>query len=64
MMIDTDNLWGIRDIAKAAKVTDAAVCNWRSRFDHFPAPVVTISDGTPIWDRRPVEGWLRLHGKI
>ena len=52
-----DDLVGISEIAEMAGVKSAAVANWRTRFDDFPAPIVTLRSG-PVFYRSHVKRWL------
>ncbi len=56
-MPDSDELYGIYEIAEMAGVTRAAVANWRKRFRDFPAPVKELRSG-PVFDRGQVRQWL------
>ena len=56
-MPDTDELYGIYEIAEMAGVTRAAVANWRKRFRDFPDPVKELRSG-PVFDRGQVRQWL------
>ena len=47
-------LAGVREIAKLAGVTPAAVCQWKD----LPAPLATIAAGR-IWDARDVERYVQ-----
>jgi chromosome partitioning protein len=51
-------LVGIHEIAALAKVSRAAVTNWRSRFADFPQPIVDLRAG-PVFRRDQVLEWLR-----
>src|SRR5262249_27449911 len=53
-----DNLWGLPEIAQFARVTRAAVGNWRFRFEDFPKPVAELSAG-PVFRRDQVISWLK-----
>lgn len=56
-MPDSDELYGIYEIAEMAGVTRAAVANWRKRFRDFPDPVKELRSG-PVFDRGQVRYWL------
>jgi type I restriction-modification system DNA methylase subunit len=56
-------LLGIPEIAEIAKVSRAAVSNWRKRYDDFPEPRVQ-SDSGVLFDLRAIEEWLLARGKI
>lgn len=56
-MPDSDELYGIYEIAEMAGVTRAAVANWRKRFRDFPVPVKELRSG-PVFDRGQVRHWL------
>ena len=50
------------DIARLAKVTRAAVSNWRRRRTDFPSPTSgTVAN--PLFSRTVVEGWLADNGR-
>ncbi|MBI3329014.1 MAG: AAA family ATPase [Nitrospinae bacterium] len=53
-----EELLGIHEIAVLAKVSRAAVANWRTRYDDFPHPVVELRSG-PVFRRDLVLAWLR-----
>lgn len=58
-MVDTDDLVSNTEIARLAEVTPAAVSNWKSRFDDFPKPVITFSNGHfQIYRWSEVREWL------
>ncbi|MDE0199694.1 MAG: AAA family ATPase [Caldilineaceae bacterium] len=59
-----DDLVGIFEIAEMAGVKSAAVANWRTRFDDFPAPIATLRSG-PVFYRSHIRRWLHLRrGKM
>jgi chromosome partitioning protein len=49
---------GVYEIAALAKVTPAAVTNWRSRFSDFPRPVSDLKSG-PVFERDTIMQWLK-----
>lgn len=49
---------GIHEIAALAKVSRAAVTNWRSRFPDFPEPAANLRAG-PVFRRDQVIEWLK-----
>src|SRR6266516_1068560 len=51
-------LLGLQEIAGLAKVSPAAVGNWRKRFVDFPAPVAQLGAG-PVFRRDQVLTWLK-----
>jgi chromosome partitioning protein len=51
-------LVGIHEIAKLARVTPAAVSNWRSRHPTFPVPEAELRSG-PVFRRDRILAWLR-----
>ena len=53
-----DDLVGIYEIAQMARVTPAAVANWRARFPNFPSPVAELKGG-PVFTRDRIRAWLR-----
>lgn len=58
-MFSTSGYLAIRDIAELAGVTRAAVSNWRSRYDDFPAPLEGFSDRRPLFDLHEIVSWLK-----
>ena len=56
-MAETDIL-GIQEIAAIAKVSRAAVANWRTRFTDFPQPIANLAAG-PVFRRDQVLDWLK-----
>lgn len=56
--MEEEELVGLQEIAALAKVTRAAVGNWRSRFQDFPRPVTQLSAG-PVFRRDQVLVWLK-----
>jgi chromosome partitioning protein len=57
-MAAEEELVGIFEIAGLARVTRAAVTNWRARFTDFPPPVAELKSG-PVFRRWQVERWLQ-----
>ncbi len=53
-----EDLVGIAEVAKMARVSPAAVANWRARRRGFPEPVVELRAG-PVFSRVAVQRWLR-----
>lgn len=53
---DLDDLASISDLARDLGVGRAAVCNWRQRYEDFPAPLITLSSG-PVFSHRQVRAW-------
>src|SRR5207247_6276314 len=56
-MLEQDIL-GLQEIAALAKVTRAAVANWRTRFKDFPKPIAQLAAG-PVFRRDQVMAWLK-----
>jgi hypothetical protein len=56
-MIDPDDLIGLQEVAARAKVSSAAVANWRTRFADFPRPVAVLAAG-PVFDAKQIQRWL------
>lgn len=57
-------MWGLTEIATAAKVSRQAVTNWRARHKDFPEPQNELSSG-PVWDAEKVQYWLaKREGKM
>jgi chromosome partitioning protein len=54
----SEELLGLQEIASLAKVSRAAVSNWRTRFADFPIPVAQLGAG-PVFRRDQVMGWLK-----
>lgn len=48
---------GMYEIAKIAKVTNAAVTNWRKRYSDFPKAVAELKSG-PIFNAWEIDLWL------
>lgn len=63
MMVDTDDLVTIQEIAWMGGVTPPAVCNWIQRYDTFPTPLMMLGD-VRGWSRRGVQRWLKQTGRI
>ncbi len=62
--MEPSNLIGIAEIAKLGKVSVAAVSNWRSRHQDFPAPAIELQSG-PVFDRMQIVDWLnRRSGRM
>jgi len=57
-MLNPEDFVGVHEIAALAKVTKAAVSNWRNRFKDFPIPVTTLKAG-PVFQKSSVLAWLR-----
>lgn len=57
MEVDVE-LVGIQEIAALAKVTRAAVGNWRSRSNDFPDPIANLGAG-PVFRRDQILVWLK-----
>lgn len=60
--IATDTLVTAVEIARIAKVTRAAVSNWRRRYPDFPAPAGG-TDRNPLFTLADVDAWLARHDK-
>lgn len=58
-MTSTSGRLAIKDIASLAGVTRAAVSNWRSRNEDFPAPVEGSPERRPLFDMHEVVRWLK-----
>jgi len=56
------DIMGLQEIAALAKVTRAAVANWRSRFGDFPKPIAQLAAG-PVFRRDQVLAWLKRKRK-
>ncbi len=57
-MPDAEDLIGVQEIAALARVSGAAVANWRSRFPDFPKPIALMAAG-PVFHAGQVRAWLR-----
>lgn len=57
-----DDLVGIAEIAAMARVSPAAVANWRARRPGFPQPVADLRAG-PVFSRAAVRRWLNRQQK-
>jgi chromosome partitioning protein len=53
---------GLQEIAAFAKVTRAAVANWRARFRDFPKPIAELAAG-PVFRRDQIIAWLKRKRK-
>ena len=53
---------GVYEIAKIARVTPAAVANWRSRHPDFPAPILKLKSG-PVFNLGQIKKWLKNNKK-
>jgi chromosome partitioning protein len=58
MMMSTNNLLGVAEIAELAGVSKQAVSNWRMRYDDFPRPIQNLQSG-PVWDREKINDWVK-----
>lgn len=56
--MDEDELVGLFEVAKLARVTPSAVANWRKRARDFPAPIVDLQSG-PVFRISQIRAWLR-----
>jgi len=56
--VTDDDLVGIAEVAELARVSPAAVANWRVRRRGFPEPVADLRAG-PVFSRVAVQRWLR-----
>jgi chromosome partitioning protein len=57
-----EDLVGIHEIAELAGVTRAAVANWRTRRQDFPAPIAELRSG-PVFRRAEIRRWLSKRRK-
>src|SRR5919198_240809 len=55
-------IMGLQEIAALARVTRAAVGNWRTRFKDFPKPIAELAAG-PVFRRDQVMAWLKRYRK-
>jgi cellulose biosynthesis protein BcsQ len=55
--MEKSDLIGVAEIAKLAKVSVAAVGNWRNRHADFPVPAVELQAG-PVFDKLQIADWL------
>lgn len=56
--MNDEDLIGLYEIAQIAKVSPAAVGNWRTRHLDFPIPVKQLQSG-PVFQKRQISNWLR-----
>ena len=56
-------LVGLAEIGQIARVTAAAVNNWKKRYSDFPKPVAEVQAGV-LYSREQIESWLKKRGKI
>ena len=61
--VDTDDLVGIAEIATLARVSPAAVANWRKRDQGFPEPLLELRAG-PVFSVSAVRRWLHSKRKV
>ena len=57
VIINTDDIVGIYEIAEYAGVRTTAVINWKNRYSDFPKPVGVLK-ATPIYNMKEVKLWL------
>ncbi|QXV61539.1 N-6 DNA methylase [Amycolatopsis sp. TNS106] len=62
MALESSSLVTAAEIAQLAKVTRAAVSNWRKRYPDFPQPS-SGTGGRVLYARPEVDAWLSRHGK-
>ena len=58
-----DTLHTAAEVAEVARVSRAAVSNWRRRFSDFPQPVAVAPGGGDLFRYGDVESWLRRHDR-
>ena len=58
MVVQSDDLVGINEIADLAGVSRQAVSNWRARAKDFPKPIVELKAG-PVFRKSQIRSWLR-----
>lgn len=63
MMVDTENLISVAEIAYLVGVKPVTVGRWLDRHKDFPMPVRVFSGRFEVFRRSDVEAWLRLHNK-
>lgn len=56
------DLVGTHEIAQRAGVSAQAVCNWATRHETFPAPLVSLECGR-VWYWPQVAAWLSATGR-
>ncbi len=56
--MENQDIVGIYEIAQMARVTPAAVVNWRSRHADFPKPVLDLKSG-PAFNVDQIRKWLK-----
>ena len=56
MRVDTDDLVGITEMARALGVKPNVVGNWVKRYPTFPPPIITLSCGS-LWKMSDVLAW-------
>lgn len=61
MLIESDDLVTVSDIAAEHNVTRAAVSNWAHRHPDFPTPVVD-KPKFHLWLRSEVDAWCKATG--
>jgi hypothetical protein len=63
MIVDTNDLVGVSDIAEILGVTNAAVSNWKERDSSWPKPVIVLSKSIPIYSLKAVIQWAVTTGR-
>lgn len=64
VLVGQGKLWTKNMIAKRLNVTPKAVERWGRAGLHFPYPVDSLADGTPVWDPRLVEHWAEMEKRL
>jgi hypothetical protein len=64
--VEPDPLVSLSDIAVRAGLTRAAMTNYFKgrRAQAFPAPIVRVTSGSPLWDWAAVASWLHDRHKV
>src|SRR5438477_8648274 len=61
--MNDQEIMGLHEIAALARVTRAAVANWRTRFKQdFPKPIADLAAG-PVFRRDQIMAWLKRKRK-
>lgn len=62
MIVNTEDLVTMSDVAREHGVTPAAASNWHARYPSFPRSVWGHGKRR-LWLRPDVDTWLEQHGK-
>lgn len=57
---ELDDLAGVGELALELGVSRQAISNWAKRHESFPKPLRIFQMG-PIYSRKAVHSWIRVH---